>query len=56
MTYRLLRDGKVILTNVDYFECLQYVHRNHCYSFDHALKYEGFKIEVVEGSKCLNGV
>jgi hypothetical protein len=25
-------------------ECVRYIHRNHSYSFDHAIKYEGFTL------------
>jgi hypothetical protein len=41
--YVLLRYGKEVMRGTE-GEVWQYIHRNHCYSVDHALKYEGYSI------------
>ncbi len=42
--YILFRDGKEIMSGNE-FEVLKYIHRNHSYSFDHAIKYEGYSMK-----------
>ncbi len=39
----LLRDGKEVMRGSS-FDVAKYIHRNHSYSLDHALKYEGYKM------------
>jgi hypothetical protein len=41
--YVLLLDGKEVMRGTE-FACVKYVHQNHSYSFDHACKYEGYKL------------
>jgi hypothetical protein len=40
----LKRDGKEVVRGTE-LECMQYIHQNHCYSVDHAIKYEGYTLE-----------
>ena len=42
--WTLYRDGKEILTGTER-ECWVYIHRMHCYSVDHACKWEGYSIK-----------
>lgn len=42
--YDLLRDGKVVLSYVDFLEITQYIHANHSFSFSWALQYEGYEV------------
>lgn len=42
--YALKRDEVMILYNATASECWKYIHRHHCYSVWHALKYEGYQI------------
>ncbi len=44
MRYELLKDGRKVFENDDFFSIVNYIHSNHCYSFDHAVKYEGYKV------------
>ena len=46
-TVALLRDGKVIGTFVDDSDAMAYVHRTHSYSFFHALRHEGYSVQVL---------
>lgn len=46
MQYDLYRDSQFIMRGT-YFELVQYIHRMHCYSFDHAVKYEGYSTQPV---------
>src|SRR5258706_10834233 len=41
--FLLLHDGKFVMAGSS-FEIARYIHRNHSYSVDHALKYEGYKM------------
>lgn len=41
--FELRRDGRYIMIGTEY-ECMNYIHRNHSYSMDHALRYEGYTI------------
>jgi hypothetical protein len=45
--YLLTRDGKEIYTGY-YLECMQYIHNLHCYSLDHAIRFEGYQIEPIK--------
>lgn len=45
--YILLRDGKETMRGTEQ-ECWQFIHRFHCYSVEHALKYEGYSMEPVQ--------
>ena len=40
----LSRDGKEVLKGSE-CACLDYIHNNHCYSMDHACKYEGYSFK-----------
>lgn len=40
----LSRDGKFVLQGSE-FACLDYIHNNHCYSMEHACKYEGYALK-----------
>lgn len=42
--YNIYRDGQFI-TQTD--DVLSYFHRNHSYSMDHAVRYEGYRVEQV---------
>lgn len=42
--YRLTRDGKEILVGTE-GECWTWIHRNCGYSVEHALRYEGYRME-----------
>jgi hypothetical protein len=42
--HTLFRDGKEVLKG-SMIECIDYIHNTHCYSFDHACKYEGYSIK-----------
>jgi len=42
--YVLSRDGKVVMRGTEQ-EVWTYIHTNHSYSVEHALKYEGFKLQ-----------
>lgn len=44
--YNLLRDGQTILFNCSEIEAMNYVHKHHAFSFDWALKFEGYSLEV----------
>ena len=46
-TVALLRDGKVVGTFVDETSAMAYVHRTHSYSFFHALRHEGYSVQVL---------
>ena len=39
----LSRDGKQVFSGSS-LECIRYIHENHCYSFTHALKWEGYSL------------
>lgn len=39
----LYRDGKFVMKGSE-IAILDYIHNNHCYSMDHALKYEGYSV------------
>lgn len=43
----LKRDG-VEVTRGTWSELVEWIHRNHCYSFDHAIKHEGYSVEEVK--------
>jgi hypothetical protein len=43
MRLALLRDGKLVATGTE-GHLWDWIHRHHCYSVGHALKYEGYKI------------
>lgn len=43
MRYNLFRDDDYIMSGT-WDELAAYIHRTHCYSFDHALKWEGYSI------------
>ena len=30
-----------------YIEMMEWIHRNHCYSLDHAIKYEGYSLAAL---------
>jgi hypothetical protein len=40
----LKRDGREVKRGT-YIEVLDYIHRNHSYSFDHAVRFEGYSVE-----------
>lgn len=40
----LYRDGKEIMKGSE-IAIMDYIHNNHCYSFDHACAYEGYSIK-----------
>jgi len=42
----LSRDGVPVVEGT-YQDCMVYIHRNHPYSVDHALKHEGYSIREV---------
>lgn len=46
-TYILKRDG-VEVERGDEFALLAYIHRTHSFSFDHALRFEGYSVEEGE--------
>lgn len=46
-TFDLTRDDKVVLARVSEFEAIKYIHKNHGYSFDHACRYEGYRLILV---------
>jgi hypothetical protein len=46
-TVALLRDGKVVGTFIDDSGAMAYVHRTHSYSFFHALRHEGYSVQVL---------
>lgn len=41
--YNLCRDGKKVMQGTD-MECLDYIHKNHSYSFTHAITHEGYSL------------
>lgn len=43
MRYFLYRDNKLMFFGTE-LECVEYIHRHHCYSIDHALKHEGYSL------------
>jgi hypothetical protein len=45
--YLLTRDEKEICKG-SYIVCMKYIHDNHCYSLDHAIRFEGYKINPIE--------
>lgn len=45
MNYTLTRDGVKVFTGTEE-EIMAYVHKTHPYSVYHALKYEGYQVEV----------
>lgn len=47
-TWVLKRDGIEVCRGTE-FDCVRYIHRNHCYSVHHALTFEGYTLES-EGS------
>jgi hypothetical protein len=51
--YNLRRDGRTILTGTE-IECWGYIHWNHAYSIEHALKYEGYTITPVTEDQQLD--
>jgi len=48
--YVLSRDGKEVMRGTEQ-EIWQWMHRNHSYSIDHALRYEGYSITPAEGAQ-----
>lgn len=42
--FTLYRDGVEVMTGTE-GEVWTWIHRNHCYSVDHALRWEGYRIE-----------
>lgn len=40
----LKRDNKEVMRGSE-IACLDYIHNNHCYSMEHACKYEGYSLE-----------
>lgn len=45
--YVLRLDGAEVLRGTEH-DCWAYLHRSHCYSVFHALKFEGYSIEPEE--------
>lgn len=45
----LIKDNKVVLKFEKEIEIMEFIHKNHSYSVDHAFKYEGYQIK--EGEK-----
>lgn len=43
-TMHIYRDGSHVITVADEFEMLRWFHRQHSYSVDHAVRYEGYKV------------
>ena len=41
VTHILSRDGQEIMRGTS-FECTEYIHKNHSFSLDHAIRYEGY--------------
>lgn len=52
--YILRRDGQEVIRGSEQ-EIWQYIHRNHSYSINHALRYEGYSIAPVEGLSEVRG-
>ncbi len=44
--YRLSHDDEQIMVASE-GECWRYLHQIHCYSVDHACKYEGYRLELL---------
>ncbi len=44
---QLKRDGKVVMEGTE-GEAMSYIHRNHCFSYSHALAHEGFSYDTAE--------
>jgi hypothetical protein len=45
--YTLFRDGETILSGTEQ-DLWKYLHAHHCYSVDHAIKHEGYRIQSAE--------
>ena len=43
----LKRDGKEVFKGTE-LECVQYVHKSHGFSFDHAVKHEGYSLHCAD--------
>jgi ubiquinone biosynthesis protein UbiJ len=51
MRYNLLRDGRLVLSGTQ-ADLMRFVHLAHCFSFDWAIRFAGYSVEViVEGDK-----
>ena len=44
--HKLLRDGELVLEFSNSWDVYKYIHNNHSYSVDHALKYEGYELQL----------
>lgn len=49
--YVLARDGKPLFRDTEQ-ACWQWLHRQHCFSVEHALKHEGYTMSPDDGSAC----
>lgn len=47
--YTLLRDGQAVQTFDDFTALVDYIHQNHPYSFDHAMRHEGYSVQNDQG-------
>lgn len=45
--YSIYRDDNLVHTCIDHTNVLDWFHRNHSYSLDHGVRYEGYRIEEV---------
>jgi len=44
-TYTIKRDGKTVVKGLESFtEVVAWIHNHHCYSFEHAIRYEGYEV------------
>lgn len=44
--FKLVRDGKTILSRATEVECIAYIHKTHSFSFAHAIEHEGYAVET----------
>lgn len=49
--FNISRDGQHLITVSDQFELLRWFHREHSYSIDHAVRYEGYSVTDEAGDK-----
>lgn len=48
--FNIARDGQHIVTVSDEFELLRWFHRQHSYSIDHAVRWEGYSVTDENGA------
>lgn len=49
--FTITRDGQPITTVADQFALLRWFHRQHSYSIDHAVRYEGYAVLDEQGQQ-----